>query len=615
MESTPGRPDRRPVRITRSLRARYARAVRGIIGQWVFRTDAAGAGSAEGTLVERILAARGIRGQAESLAFLDPRLVHLHDPSLMPDMDRAAERILASLRRGGPVVIYGDYDVDGITATTILFHTMRTIAPGADVRTYVPHRLEEGYGLNAAAIDELASQGADLIVSVDCGITARGPADVAAQRGLDLIITDHHNPPASDEDLPRAYAIVHPRRPGSQYPFGDLSGAGVAYKLAWRLATMHCGSQRVTPDLRTLLVELLPFAALGTIADVVPLLGENRVFARYGLERMRCSPFVGLRALVEAAGLAESDLGEMDVGFRLGPRLNAAGRMGHAKDAVELFTVADEARAREIAQHLTRQNDARRAVENEIFRQAVELAEASGMTGPDKRAIVLVQEGWHAGVVGIVCSRLVERYSRPVILMQCRQSESGVICAGSGRSVPGFNLHAGLQACEDLLEKYGGHDMAAGLHLRMDNMAAFTERFIAYANERIAPEDLVPRVEVDVRASLDELTPETVGQIERLAPFGRDNPPVRLLVPGLQVAFAPRLLGAHGKHLQVTVRPRGREQFGNGLLRLVAWGWGERLGVLTAGMPMDAVIEPKLNRWNGQVRVEAELKDAAPAPA
>jgi len=314
----------------------------------------------------------------------------------------------------------------------------------------------------------------------------------------------------------------------------------------------------------------------------------------------------GLHALIEASGLAGSNIGELDVGFRLGPRLNASGRMGHARDAVELFTTADGPRAREIAEHLTRQNEARRAVEQEILQQAIEMAERSGMTGPDRRAIVLAHPDWHVGVVGIVCSRLVERYSRPVILMH----RHGGVCSGSGRSVPDFNLHAALAACSHLLEKFGGHDMAAGVHVRDERLDEFVEAFIAQANAALAPDDLLPRVEIDCPAAIEELTPDAVSQLERLAPFGRSNPPVRVLLPSLRVAAAPRLMGAHGKHLELQVRSHKQ---GFGLLRLVGWGWGERMEALDTNVPLDAVIEPKLSRWNGRVRVEAELKDAAPA--
>src|SRR5262245_51824098 len=259
---------------------------RGLSKLWKSRTAVLAAGSGGGSLVDRILAVRGLADGAAA-AFLDPRLTQLHDPSLVPDLDRGAGRLMAALSAREPVAIYGDYDVDGVTATAILFHIFRAIAPDAPVRTYVPHRLDEGYGLNAAAVRQLAAEGARVIVSVDCGITATGPAAEARAAGVDLIITDHHNPPASLADLPAAYAVVHPRRPDSAYPFGELSGAGVAYKLAWRLATMASGSARVTPALRALLLELLAFAALGAIADVVPLVGENRVIARFGLARMK----------------------------------------------------------------------------------------------------------------------------------------------------------------------------------------------------------------------------------------------------------------------------------------------------------------------------------------
>jgi single-stranded-DNA-specific exonuclease len=291
--------------------------VNGLTCRWTFRNADAPAAARDLPLVDRVLSARGI-AQAGAGDFLDPRLVHLHDPALIPDMDRAAARLLGALKGGETIAIYGDYDVDGITATAMLYHMFGAIAPDAlreRVITYVPHRIEEGYGLNADAISELAKRGAKVIVSVDCGVTAVEPARRAREEGVDLIITDHHNAPAGDAPLPDAFAVVHPRRPGSAYPFGDLSGAGVAYKLAWRLATMHERSPRLSPPMRTLLIDMLAFAALGTIADVVPLIGENRVIARFGLGRIKHSPFIGLRALVNASSLGGENVDAMDVGW------------------------------------------------------------------------------------------------------------------------------------------------------------------------------------------------------------------------------------------------------------------------------------------------------------
>lgn len=584
--------------------------MKGLTARWTFRTplsNGVARSCPDGApLVARVLAARGITEPDTAARFLDPRLSHLHDPSLIPDLDKGAARLLDAARAGEQIVIYGDYDVDGVTATAILFHTLRAIAPGADVRTYVPHRIDEGYGLNEGAIRDLAAAGARVIVSVDCGVTAVGPADVANRLGVDLIITDHHNPPASITDLPSAFAVVHPRRPDSEYSFGELSGAGVAYKLAWRLFTMHCGSQKIEPRFRELLVELLAFAGLGTIADIVPLVDENRILARFGLVRIRHSPFIGLRALVEASGLASEQIGELEVGFRLGPRLNAAGRMGHAREAVELFTTADEPRAREIAAHLSRQNDARRKVETEIFEQALRMAEEAGMDGDGRRAVVLAHESWHTGVVGIVCSRVVERLHRPTILMQVRDG----VCHGSGRSIDGFNLHAGLVACSSHLTQFGGHNMAAGLHLAEPKLPHFIDAFTAHANSAIGRELLCASITIDCEASPFELSIDSIRDLQSLAPFGAGNARVRTLLRNVRIAAQPRLMGAAGKHLDLRVTA---EDAGGNLrqLRLVGWDWGRHAARLAPGVILDAVVTPKVSEWNGSVSVEAEIADLA----
>ncbi|MBY0308159.1 MAG: single-stranded-DNA-specific exonuclease RecJ, partial [Phycisphaerales bacterium] len=534
---------------------------RGIKKRWrLRRTDCPEAG----TLVERVLAARGICGDAaRAERYLAPSLMHLHDPALLPGVDRAAERLLKALRDGERTVIYGDYDVDGVTATAIVFHTLAHLGAALgvtpDVRTYVPHRLDEGYGLNCAAIEALCAEGARVIVSVDCGVTAVEPAEVARAAGVDLIVTDHHNPPTDGAALPDAFAVVHPRLPGSAYPRSDLCGAGVAYKLAWRMCVLAQG-ERLHSDTRKLLVNLLAFAALGTIADVVPLGGEsgegdeNRVIAHFGLTRIRTSPCVGLRALCEAARLTDAKVSEWDVGFKLAPRLNASGRMNHAREAVELFTTADDGRAAEIAERLEAANAERRMVEARIVKQAEEMARGAGMTGPDRRAVVLAHRDWHAGVVGICCSRLVERFCRPVILMQLTEHEGTVQAHGSGRSIDGFNLHAGLEACAEHLVKFGGHDMAAGLRLDASRLAAFTEAFTGYANERIGGDMLTHALDVDhvleCDGSAGAYDLAAVRSLERLKPFGRGNPCVRVLIRGARIAQTPRAFGATRTHAE-----------------------------------------------------------------
>lgn len=575
-------------------------ASRGVRFAWRARADADGLDpDSDLPLHARVLAARGILGARDAELFLNPSLRELHPPSLIPDLDRAAARLLDAARAGQPIAIYGDYDVDGITATAILFHTLKHLAPEADIRTYVPHRLEEGYGLNSDAIRQLAAEGVRVVVSVDCGVTAVEPARAARAAGVDLIITDHHNPPQRLEDLPDAYAVVHPRRPDSSYPFDHLSGAGVAYKLAWRLATMACGDDRVPGPARALLLELLSFAALGSIADVVPLVGENRVFARHGLRRIKHSAILGLRALVEASGLAGEDLDAEDVGFKMGPRLNACGRMGHAREAVELLTIADADRAAAIAKDLSRQNDLRRQTEHAILAQAVEMAEAAGMTTPDRRAIILAHEDWHAGVVGIVCSRLVDRYHRPAILL-CRRGDE---CHGSGRSIDGFSLHAALTDCSRHLSTFGGHDMAAGLRLDHARFDAFVSDFLGIASVRLAPDQLVGTLTYDCRTGASDLTAEAVRHLELLAPFGRANPSLRLRIDHASVESGPDAFGKTNKHVSWRIRVDNR------IFRLVGWNWAEQPDLPRRGARIDAIVTPRLNTWNGLTSVEVELHD------
>lgn len=595
---------------------------RGVKKRWRLRHGGAGGAVEGGTLVERVLIGRGLGGDGERAArYLSPSLMHLHDPGLLPDIDRAVERLLQALKGGERVVIYGDYDVDGVTATAILFHTLTHLAKWmgvtADLHTYVPHRLEEGYGLNSAAIEALAGEGAKVIVSVDCGVTAVEPARVAKAAGVDLIITDHHNPPATASELPDAYAIVHPRKPGSVYPRSELCGAGVAYKLAWRLAVTAQG-ERLNSETRGLLVNLLAFAALGTIADVVPLGGpsgdgdENRVIAYYGLTRIRSSPFAGLRALCEAAKLTGSNVSEWDVGFKLGPRLNACGRMNHAREAVELFTTCDSDRAAAIAEQMEDANAQRRAVEGRIVQQAEALAVAAGMTGPERRAIVLAHKDWHAGVVGICCSRLVEKFCRPVLLMQMAEHDGVLQAHGSGRSVEGFSLHAGLDACAPHLMKYGGHDMAAGMRVDAERLEAFTEAFIAHANERVSDEMLVHGLEVD--AVIDARTGagsaaakfdlRSIKSLDHMKPFGRGNPAVKVLIRGAKLAAAPRAFGTTRSHAELLL-DLGAASPGV-FVPVAGWGWAaEVMGngaptPLTRSQTVDVVIEPRIETFGGE---------------
>jgi single-stranded-DNA-specific exonuclease len=551
-------------------------------------------------LVAKLLWRRGIRDAEAARKFFDPTLKDLHDPRLLCGAVKAAERLCDAIRQKQHIVIYGDYDVDGVTATAILYHTLRAADPEARITRYVPHRIDEGYGLNAEAIEQLCNDGAQLIISVDCGITAIEPAKVAKKKRVDLIITDHHEM-LPEGELPDAYALVHPRLcndDGQTYPFHDLCGAGVAYKLAWQFARTWCGSERVTDTLRQLLVELLSFAALGTIADIVPLVGENRVIATFGLRRIKHTPFRGLNALIDASRLRDETVDAYHVGFVLGPRLNACGRMGHARSAVRLLTDPEEAEAKEIAQLLSAENDKRRATERAIFEQAKQMVEELGYHKDDCRTIVLGHPDWHAGVVGIVCSRLVEAFGRPTVLLAISNGHAH----GSARSIDGFNIHEAFTACASHLEKFGGHAMAAGLRLATDKIDAFRADMIQHAMAKITVDQLIPALRLDAETTLATLTPGVVDQITRLAPFGRENPSPVLLIRDAKITQATTM-GANARHLALTVQQNGTH------MRCVAWNCGELKPRLATGMTIDLAAEPKINEWQGRRNVELIVKN------
>lgn len=548
-------------------------------------------------LVGQLLAQRGIHDADVARRFIHPTLKDLHDPVKLPGAVKAAHRIAQALRADQTIVIYGDYDVDGITAASILYHMLRTAKPDAKIMRYVPHRIDEGYGLSADALASLIDNGANLIISVDCGITAVEPAAVAKQRGVDLIITDHHEMGAA---LPDAFALVHPRLEADEpYPFAELCGAGVAYKLAWQIARVWTNTERVPAVFSKLLVDLLPLAALGTIADVVPLVDENRTIAHCGLRHIKDTPFLGLNALIDAARLRGEAIDSYHVGFVLGPRLNACGRMGHAREAVKLLTDAPPDEAKQIAEMLNGENDRRRATEREIFEQARAMVTESGYDRDDVRAIVLADARWHKGVVGIVCSRLVEAFGRPTVLMNIADGEA----AGSARSIDGFNIHEAFTACADHLRGYGGHAMAAGLQMDPDHVGAFRDAMIEYAAAHLKVEDLTPMLVIDAVVELASLSVDAVKQIQKLAPFGRCNPHPMLLFRDVTLHQPARTMGQQARHLSLIAHQNGAA------MRCVGWNMGSLAPKLPAGMTLDLVAEPTLNHFNGRTTVELILKD------
>jgi single-stranded-DNA-specific exonuclease len=556
-------------------------------------------------LIAQMLLNRGISETADCLSFLRPSLKCLHDPATIPGLNPAAERVAKAIHDREKIVIYGDYDVDGITAVAILWHAIRTL--GGEAHYYIPHRLEEGYGLNGDAVEQICNEGAQLIITVDCGITALDAASVASRRGVDLIITDHHEwhgscDGADRPNLPECFAVVHPRLPweGPTYPNPHLCGAGVAFKLAWGVGLAMSGANRVNDDFRAFLVEATALAALGTIADVVPLLGENRILAHFGLSGLKRSQLRGIRALINSSGLNGQTLDSYHVGFLLAPRLNAAGRMGHAKLAVEMLTHASEARAGEIAVYLEQQNRQRQAMERSILDEAMAQGAQHGAGRDDCRALVLAADDWHAGVIGIVASRIVDRFNRPTIMIAINGEGVG---QGSGRSIAGFHLARAMECCGEHLEVFGGHEMAAGLKIRREKLDDFRSAFCEHAQRVIRPEMLVPELKLDCLAELQHVTEALVNDLKRLGPFGHGNRKPLICCRGVTLSAPPRRVGKTGDHLQLHVRQ------GSAIMKCIAFGAGDLIDRLTPGTTIDLAVEPQLNEFNGRVSVELEVKD------
>jgi len=550
-------------------------------------------------IVAQLLLSRGIRDPEVARQFLDPKLSGLRDPDELPGTTAAAKLIYEAAEANQRITIYGDYDADGMTATAILLRCLRLL--GANVDFYVPHRVDEGYSLNAEALRKLADQGTQLVVTVDCGVASVSEAQIAKDLGLTLIVTDHHQ---MADTLPPAAVIVHPGLPGTDYPFAGLCGAAVAFKLAWALCQCASDGKKVTDRLRTFLLQAVGLAAIGTVCDVVELIDENRILVRYGLDSLKAEPTVGLAALMRKTKLNEKAFLECeDIGFTLGPRLNAAGRLGQADIAIELLTTDSVQRADTIAQYIDELNVQRQSQERSIMLAASKQVKAMGDDLQNSPALVLTSHEWHAGVIGIVASRLAEKHHRPVVLIAADPLgvKPGI---GSCRSVPGFNLHEALAECGQLLESHGGHAAAAGLRIKAANVEQFRAAFCQVAREKIDPNDGGAELRIDAEASLQMLTRQTVEQIDRLAPFGNGNSRPVLCASEVRLAGKPKRMGATGHHLSMTFDQHGIK------MRAVAFGggdWEEELAKIDG--PLSIAFRPVINRYRGRVSVEIHLDD------
>lgn len=554
-------------------------------------------------LIAQLLYNRGVMEFDQARRFLQPSLNDLIEPQRLNGLAAAVRRVRQAMSKGEKIVLYGDYDVDGITGVAILWRCLKMA--GGEVDYYVPHRIEEGYGLNTEAIRLLAEKGTQLIVTVDCGIAGIESANLAAQLGVDMIITDHHK---IEGELPRAVAIVHPNLPGQDYPNKDLCGAGVAFKLAWGLAQEFSGAQKVSAEFREYLLNVTALVSLGTIADVVPLQGENRILAVFGMQALINSVDQGIMAIMKAAGLQSGKLLSSDVAYRLAPRLNAAGRMGHARLAVELLTKSTDKRSAEIANYLENQNRQRQKVEKQITAEALEQVKALGMNKKGWRGIVVAGENWHGGVVGIVASRIVDKYQRPTVVI----SLQGDKAMGSCRSVAGFDMYRALASCESCLESYGGHAMAAGITMDPGKIEWFREAFNQYACNHLSDNDLMVKIEADAEVKIQDLDVATVGQMERLGPFGSGNPEVRLIARGLRLVGPPRCIGQKGEHLQITVAAKDNAEAHlkvGGVMRAVAFGKAAWEKKLIDAASFDLLFEPVINRFNGNPTAEMMVQD------
>ncbi len=543
------------------------------------------------SVISRLLVQRGFADPDAARRFLHPELSHLHDPWLLTDMRPAVDRIRQAIAARERIVVHGDYDADGITSTAMLQRALEIL--GADVGHFVPDRMKDGYGLQPETIARLHAEGARVIVSVDCGIRAGDAADQARALGVDLIITDHHEPETA---IPRAVAVINPRRPDCRYPEKSLAGAGVALKLVQALLE---GSETA----RDLLPSFIKMAAIGTMADVVPLVGENRVIARFGLEGLSRGPHgTGLEALLEESGLTGKRLDSFHVGFVLAPRLNAAGRMSHAGMAVDLLLArgrdaSSRALARDRARQLTEENTRRQDSEAGILADAKRMVEHDPSIG-GQNLLIVAAEGWHRGVVGIVASKLVDQFHKPAIVLAL---EDG-IAHGSCRSIPAFDMLGALEAHSDVFVKFGGHRQAAGVTVDVRRLPEMRQRLTAWANAHLDPSDLLPRLRIDAPLGLHEITGDVVDGLQRMGPFGMANPKPVFRAAPVELTQAPKVLKE--RHLALMFRQDGRS------FRGIAWRLAEREQYLSANrFGLELAYSLDQNEFRGERVTELTVAD------
>lgn len=549
--------------------------------------------------LSRALILRGIDTFDRARAFFRPVASDLHDPFLMADMHAAADRVAHAIRERERIVVYGDYDVDGTTATTLLVSSLRSL--GGDVEFFVPNRFKHGYGLSRAGIDHAAGLGARIIVAVDCGVTASAEARYAREKGMDLVVCDHHTP---KDELPEAEAVLDPKRADCPYPFKELAGCSVGFKL---LQAVLAKLGRDPAEA----MEFLDLVAVATASDMVPVEGENRVLLAVGLERLRANPSPGLRALASVAKVSLSSCATADIVFKIAPRINAAGRVTSANTAIDLLLAKDPETAQRYADELNALNVQRREFDQETLASAIKSAERQITTGKMQHTLVLHNQDWFPGVIGIVASRLVERFHRPTILLG---TIDGVV-TGSARSIEGVNVFDALRECEDLLARFGGHAFAAGLSLELSRLPALQERFDQAVGNMVTAETLQPVIHVDAPLRLHEIDRRFLAVLKQFEPFGPQNDRPVFQANGLLPAWPPRKVGKNSQHLKFAVRqkPEEGQPSRDAPMEAIGFGMGARHEMLeqcrNEGQPFDMLFSLKENTWNGRTETQLEAKD------
>ena len=536
-------------------------------------------------VIARVLANRNILNPNLARSFFTPNLDMLHNPYLMQDMDKAVERVLKNIKSGKPIMVFGDYDVDGTTGVAALYLAFQKF--GADVTYYIPDREKEGYGLSYHGIEIAKDNGIDLIITCDCGINAFEQVDFANEQNIDIIITDHHT---TDTELPKAHAILNPKREDCDYPFKGLCGGGVAFKLITAI-----GNKLNIP--LTDYEEIIPLITLGIAADVVPIKDENRVLVHHGLNILKNLEKPGLKTLLELAGLK----GHVSVGqlvFSIAPRINAAGRLGDANRAVELLVTDDQDKARLLAKELDNENKRRQMIQQAVVDEALLKVNAEADL-KNENALVLADAGWHPGVVGIVASKIKEEFNRPTIIIAL-ENGSG---KGSARSVAGFDLYEALTACKTHLDGYGGHPMAAGLTLSNQKLEDFKKAFINFANERLTEENLQATLTLDSEIALQDITPRFMDFLDKLSPYGPGNMRPKFAIRNAEIAGAPKVIGKTGEHIRFKIK-QGLKSY-----PAVGFGLSNKYEMLITGQPVDIACVVETNEWQGNTSIQMNVRD------